>query len=133
MRLRVREGLVRVHRPSGDLEAVAGDELALQPDGDVSRAHVSARDPEWRWVHAVAPAPYTADQSLSELLEWVSRETGRAVRFADPVDSVAARRTTLHGSHQRLLPMEALTVMLATTDFELAVTPDGDILLSAAR
>jgi hypothetical protein len=49
------------------------------------------------------------------------------------MDSVAARRTTLHGSHQRLLPMEALTVMLATTDFELAVTPDGDILLSAAR
>lgn len=132
-RLRVREGLVTLQGPSEELETVAGGEIALRPDGSFRRALVSAHDPDWRWVHALAPAPYVEDQSLAELLSWVSRETGRVIRFSDPALAVAAAQTTLHGSRQRLLPMEALTVMLATTDFRYSISADGDILLEAER
>jgi len=132
-RLRVREGLVRLQRPTDEIETVAESEIMLQSDGSFRRAHISAQDDDWHWVHAVGPAPYVEDQSLADLLEWVSRETGRAIRFADPKLAVSATQTRLHGSRQRLLPMDALAVMLATTDFRYSVTPAGDILMDAER
>ncbi len=130
-RIRVREGRVAISTRLQDFETTAGEELTVLAQGSVQRASIAPDDPGWEWVQAVAPAVYAEDQPLSTLLDWVSRETGRQIYFARPELESRAQRTILHGSPRRLMPMEALGVMLQTTDFHYLVTGGNEILIDA--
>jgi hypothetical protein len=66
---------------------------------------------------------------VTVLLTWVARETGRAVRFASPDIERKAGTTILHGNIRHLAPLEALSVMLATTDLEYTLPDDATILI----
>ena len=66
---------------------------------------------------------------LTVLLEWVARETGRVIQFDKPEIERKAGTTILHGNIRHLAPLEALEVMLATTDLEYALPDDGTILI----
>jgi hypothetical protein len=129
--LRVREGRVILEREADEIQGVAGEQVRLDRDGRVERTAFSPFDAEWRWVQAVAPLPYEDTLTVHELLEWVARETGREVHFSEPGLATRASRTILHGNPHRLLPMEALAVMLATTDLTYTVAADGEILIAA--
>ncbi|MGI9265191.1 MAG: FecR family protein [Gammaproteobacteria bacterium] len=132
-RLRVREGLVLFQQQDNEFRGVAGEQMLISDSG-ISIRHAVARDSaEWRWVQAIAPAPYADEQTVSSLISWVSRETGRRIHYAQPDLGVRARSTILHGSSQRLMPMEALSVMLETTDFEFIVTANREILIQERR
>ena len=131
LRLRVREGRVDLQRDSDELSSVAGDELFIDPTGAVRRARIAVDDPDWGWAETVAPAPNIEERPVSALLDWVSRETGREVRFAQPILELKAETTILHGSIRNLAPLNALDVMLATTDLEYSLLEDGTILVSA--
>lgn len=128
--LRVREGRVVLERKDRDYEGLAGEQLRVHEDGRFERAAFSPFDAAWRWVQAVAPLPFDDHITVHELLEWVARETGREVHFAEPGLATRASRTILHGNPRRLLPMEALAVMLETTDLGYTVTADGEILVA---
>lgn len=130
-RIRVREGRVMISTRLQQFETAAGDELTILAQGSVQRASIARDDPDWEWVQTVAPAVSAEDQSLSALLEWVARETGRQIYFARPELENRAQRTMLHGSSRRLMPMEALAVMLQTTDFHYLVTGGNEILIDA--
>lgn len=133
VRLRVREGLVLFRQQDDEFRGVAGEQLVIG-DGGVSARDAVARDSaDWRWVQAIAPAPYADEQSVSSLVEWVARETGRRIHYAQNDLGVRARSTILHGSSRRLMPMEALAVMLETTDFEYTVTANREILIQERR
>ena len=129
--IRVREGRVIVERDSKEIQGLAGEALQLDETGRLQRTAISPFGPEWRWVQAVAPLPYADQLTVHELLEWVARETGREVRFAESGLAVRAGRTVLHGNPHRLMPMEALAVMLETTDLRYTVDRDGAILIAA--
>lgn len=133
LRLRVREGRVMLRHDGADLPADEGVQLSIEPDGPVEESTVTRHDADWAWVQALAPAPYVSDQSLTGLLEWVERESGRDVHFARPELRDKAARTILHGNRGRLLPMEALAVMLQTTDFQYTVASDSEILIEERR
>lgn len=130
-RLRVREGRVQLERPGADLATAAGEELRIDATGEVSRAPIARDDAEWQWVEALATAPDFDGQPVAALLAWVERETGRSVRFASPAIARRAASTILHGSVARLAPLEALEVMLATTDLSFAILDNGTILVGA--
>ena len=49
--------------------------------GDVQRAAVAIDDASWDWVQLVVRTPDIEDRPLSDLLEWVSRETGRGIQL----------------------------------------------------
>ena len=66
---------------------------------------------------------------MSFLLDWVARETGKEVRFAEPALVRKANTTILHGDIGDLAPLDALALMLATTDLEHAILDDGTILI----
>jgi hypothetical protein len=51
------------------------------------------------------------------------------VTFERPEIERKASSTILHGSIRNLAPLEALSVMLATTDLEYALPDDGTILI----
>lgn len=129
-RLRVREGGVLLRQEGGeDINTVAGEQLTIDTQGGVQRTRIDSADSEWHWVESLAPAPDVDGQPVTVLLEWVARETGRSLKFAGTEVERKAQQTLLHGNIRHLAPLDALTVMLATTDLEHLILEDGTILI----
>lgn len=128
-RVRVREGEVLLQRDDGLRRGVAGQQITIDASGTASIASIRPDDPAWAWVQALATAPDIDRQPLTVLLAWVSRETGASIRYATPAIEHKATTTILHGSIRHLTPLEALTVMLATTDLRHEVLADGTIMI----
>ncbi|MGQ0428932.1 MAG: FecR family protein [Gammaproteobacteria bacterium] len=121
LRLRVREGLVEIERAGQTLRGSAGEQLEINALGGVLRSPIAPDAAAWHWAEALAPAPDIDGRPAIELLAWVARETGRTLHFADPAVRLRAERVVLHGNIRHLVPLEALDVMLATTDLEYAL------------
>ena len=130
-RLRVREGRVVLSHDDGQTTGTAGEQLSIGPERKLERTSIRRADAAWQWVETVASAPDLNDRPVSDLLDWVARETGRAIRYADSEVERRAATTILHGSIRHLAPLEALDVMLATTDLEYVAQPDGTLLIQA--
>jgi ferric-dicitrate binding protein FerR (iron transport regulator) len=128
-RLRVRQGRVHLRHGTARIEGMAGDEVTINADGAVERSSISPMDDQWRWVEAIATAPDVNDRPVTELLNWVARETGRPIRFQDGAVERRAASIMLHGSIRHLAPLDALTVMLATTDLDYVELADGTLLI----
>ena len=58
-----------------------------------------------------APAPDIAGQSLQVFLDWVTREGGWTIRFADAATAELAATTTLHGDVESLTLAEASSMV----------------------
>jgi ferric-dicitrate binding protein FerR (iron transport regulator) len=122
VRIRVREGQVRFAGPDGVQFAVAGTELVAASDGQVTREPVPTYGPDWQWAAALAPEFAVEGRSLDDYLQWLSRELGRPVVFADGRARESARRTILHGSVRSPATLDALAQVLSSTSltYELA-------------
>ena len=112
-----------------DVSGTTGEQLAIDARGDLAMTRVAPDDPDWRWVQMIAPAPSIENRPLSVLLAWVARETGRPVRYQRPALENKAALTILHGNIRSLAPMDALGVVLATTDFTYDELDDGTIMI----
>lgn len=112
LRVRVREGTVRVEHAGRTYEAHAGGELVLSSGGGERRAAAPVEGALWDWVQETAPPLDIEGTTLAVFLDWVSRETGLPWRFSDPALERAALGTVLHGSIAGLTPEEALSVVL---------------------
>jgi ferric-dicitrate binding protein FerR (iron transport regulator) len=128
-RLRVREGRVRLHREPGSVESIAGEQWTIDASGVMKRGAVQRADPEWHWTQSVAPALEVDGQPMTVLLAWVARETGRAIRYETPRVERLAQATVLYGNIHPLTPLDALSVMLVTTDMEFALVENDAILI----
>jgi ferric-dicitrate binding protein FerR (iron transport regulator) len=128
-RLRVREGRVLLRHDAGEVDGQAGEQLKILPGGELERTRIEHNDSGWDWVESLAPAPDIDRQPVTVLLTWVARETGRTVRFASPDIERKAGTTILHGNISHLAPLEALSVMLATTDLDYTLPDDATILV----
>jgi ferric-dicitrate binding protein FerR (iron transport regulator) len=127
VRVRVREGRVRLHGPSAEVVADAGTELLAVPGRGVSQRPIATYGPDWQWVAALAPDYDIEGQPLLGFLQWVSRELGRHLEFAPPQARAIAARTILHGSVQGREPLDALADVLATTSLRYEIR--GDTIL----
>jgi len=114
LRVRVREGAINLERGEDALEATAGTELSVDPSGSISRREVPIRGPLWDWVLEIAPAFALEGSSLPVFLEWVSRETGRQIRFANDGIAESSSSVIVHGSVEGLRPDQALAAVLPT-------------------
>jgi ferric-dicitrate binding protein FerR (iron transport regulator) len=131
VRVRVREGQIALERRDGSHEAGAGEQLTIQQN-QVSRGRVPPHGPHWDWVQRIAPGFELEGGSLAGFLDWVSRETGRPIRFDD--DRLARESTfvTLHGSIEGLSPEEALSAVLPTCGFVHRFS-EGAVVVGRAR
>jgi hypothetical protein len=127
VRIRVREGRVRLHGPSVEVVADAGTELLAVPGRGVSQQSIATYGPEWQWVAALAPDYDIEGRPLLGFLQWVSRELGRHLEFAPPQVRAIAARTILHGTVQGREPLDALADVLATTSLRYEIR--GDVIL----
>ncbi len=130
-RVRVREGAVLMQMGDQEYRGGAGEQLLVSPAGDVQRAAVAIDDASWGWVQLVVRTPDIEGRPLRDLLDWVSRETGRTIRYESPAVQALTRSTILHGSVRNLAPMPAMQMVLATTDLDLAILDDGSLLVKS--
>lgn len=131
LRLRVREGMVALDHGGRSVTGQAGEQIAIDGKGGISRATIAPFDAAWQWAEAIAPMPDMDGKPASELISWVARETGRRLAYESPLVEQRASAVILHGDIRNLPPMAALEAMLATTD--LAVALDGDTMEIRAR
>jgi ferric-dicitrate binding protein FerR (iron transport regulator) len=112
LRVRVRDGLVRLSQSRESHEASPGDELTLDGDGSVVRRTVPLHGPEWHWAAALARPFDLEGRSLRDFLNWIAEENGWQLQYADGAVEEKAVTTILHGSIQGLTPDEALSAVL---------------------
>lgn len=127
IRVRVRDGLVRLVQPRDTHDVGRGDELTLESSGRVVRRTMPVDGPEWVWVRDMDQTFDIEGRSLREFLEWVAREHGWQLRFADRAVDEKARTTTLHGSILGLTLEEALAAVLPASGVEHRV--DQNVLV----
>jgi len=122
VRIRVREGQVRFSGASGALVANAGTELLSSRAGAIAERPIQTYGRDWLWIAELTPNFAVEGRSLMDYLEWVSRELGRPLVFANDQARDSARRTILHGSAQNQASLDALADVLSTTtlSYELA-------------
>ncbi len=124
LRLRVREGSVSINRGGRSLTGGAGEQIAIDAQGGISRDVIEPDGAEWRWAESIAPTPDMDGKPAAELIAWVARETGRELRYVSPNAEQRAARVILHGNIRNLTPLAALEAMLATTDLEYTLRDD---------
>lgn len=110
--VRVRDGAIVVEGAGDSYRAEAGEELLLRRDGSHARRRVPVHGPEWEWVLDAAPGYEIEGRTMGEFLDWVERETGWSIRFADPRLEASARQIVLHGDLGTLRPDRAPSAVL---------------------
>jgi ferric-dicitrate binding protein FerR (iron transport regulator) len=132
LRIRVREGAVAFNDATRELVAGVGEVVHIEGAGPPQRGAITVDDDAWSWAVDLAILPVAEQYSLSEVLAWIARETGRDVRFAD--SAVEARvQTIILYDLGNLTPQETLAVLRSTTAFEYRETDDGVLIVSNAR
>jgi ferric-dicitrate binding protein FerR (iron transport regulator) len=105
--VRVRDGEVLTEHRGRTYRTPAGRELTLHRDGTVESRGVATHGAEWDWVLRAAPGFDIEGRNLREFLDWVSRETGWRVLFADSGLADSAAKIVLHGGIGDLRPDRA--------------------------
>ena len=124
----VREGRVDVQQDLDEHVAVAGERLLLEPGQAVKVMELAPHDDYWGWVSALAPAYDIENRSLLDFLRWAARETGRELVFEDNELRMDAMKTDLHGSVEDFQPDEAISAVLATTNFHYRIADDRIVI-----
>jgi ferric-dicitrate binding protein FerR (iron transport regulator) len=131
-RLKVREGNVRFERGPERVHAAAGEELVLGEDGNFVRRPIPSFGPDWEWVLATAPMPEIEGMKVRRFLDWIAREAGWRVEFANRDASALADSVDLHGSIAHLTPLDATGVVLSSAGLEYRVS-DGALVVSVSK
>ena len=127
LRVSVRKGMAALHRGGRSDLAPAGVRLAAGAGDSVERQVVALHGADWDWVLAIAPPFELEGRTLGEFLGWVSRETGREIRFADESTAIEASAVILHGTVDGLSPADAPAAVLPTCGLRQRV--EGDTLM----
>lgn len=128
LRVRVRDGLVRLSQPQQSHDAHPGDELTVDDKGSVVRRPVAVFGAEWAWALALVQPFELEGRTLRAFLDWIARENGWRLRFTDAAVEQKAQTTILHGSILGLSPSEALAAVLPTSGVEHTLD-DGVLLI----
>ena len=129
MSVSVREGEIVYLPPTGgggtgpsggETIAGMGQHLEVSSDGSVQIAQIPTWGNRWEWVETVSPGFQSNGRSLSELLAWVGRETGRQIAYDTADAESLASATVLHGDLE-VPPMQALAIATATSDLAAEV------------
>ena len=132
-RLKVREGSVALDGGAGaPAQASAGEELVVDAQGSIARHSIAAFGPVWEWVLAAAAMPDIEGMKVRRFLDWIAREAGWRVEFADAQAASLADSVDLHGSVSHLAPREAIGVVLSSAGLEHRVA-NGALVVSVRR
>ena len=132
LRVRVREGAVRIEEGTATYPAEAGTELTLHAGGAVTRRPLAGHGSSWSWVLDAAPPLEIEGLTLHQLLERVSRETGWTIRYADEDLAASAGSIVIHGKVGQLRPDQVLDVVLPGAGLSQQVV-DGVVIVRSVE
>jgi len=111
----VREGSVSIIGDRYSGQARVGQRIEIHADGDHRVAAEPGYGADWQWVEAVAPTYRLDGRTVLDFLSWVSRESGRSLRFETQSAEQLAASIVLNGRVD-IEPTRALRIFLQTTD-----------------
>jgi len=112
----VRDGLVLVSSDSiSQAELSKGRNLVLNVEGQAIYSDIESYDPLWQWTQKITGGFAIQGQSLSDYLQWVSRETGYPIKWQSDNVRNKASSIKLSGSIIGILPLDSLDVIIPTT------------------
>ncbi len=130
VRVRVREGEVRIEGGAASASAVAGAELTVRAGGSVARGSIPVHGPAWSWTLKAAPPLEIEGRTLDQLLARVARETGWTVEYENEALAASVGSIRLHGDVGHLAPDQALDVVLPGAGLRHRVA-DGRLIVGA--
>jgi len=124
----VREGRVSVEGKITEETATVGQKLIVERNGQTATHTVGISGGDWQWVEKTSPSFTLDNRPIIEFLTWVSRETGRPLRFASGSAEKSARTDELRGVVD-MEPSRALPIYMQTTALAWRIE-DGAIVIS---
>jgi hypothetical protein len=131
VRIRVREGSVQMDADRGTYSVAVGTEFELDDRGVPNWSDAPPHGSEWDWLSSIAPVFDLEGSSARAFLEWVSRERGWTLRFADEQVGRSAAEIVLRGSIEGLTLDQALDAVLPTCQMVHRVE-NGTLVVEAA-
>ncbi len=119
-------------RDGRGVAARAGEQLTVSRDGAITRSAISADDAGWAWVVEAAPMPDIEGQTFRTFLDWIARENGWKLKFADDQAATLSETVVLHGSIAQLTPEQALQTLTLSSGFNYRVA-NGSLIVGASR
>jgi ferric-dicitrate binding protein FerR (iron transport regulator) len=130
VRVRVRDGIVRLTARGRDRDVRAGQEMRAGTNGEVVIGGAVTHGPDWDWI--LKGAPFAIDgATLEAFLRWVETEGGLVVEFADPALRDRVRSTVLNGSIATLGLEDALAVILPASGLSYRILGDRLVITKA--
>lgn len=130
LRVRVRSGIVEVHRGAQVWSARPGSELTLDAGG-ISERMVPPYGPDWAWAAGLGADFVIEGRSLAAWLEHLCREQGWTLTYVDSALARNASGIILHGSIAGVPPSDALAIVLPTTGLTYRLK-DGELLVTTS-
>jgi ferric-dicitrate binding protein FerR (iron transport regulator) len=124
-RVRVRDGAALFTGTDHAVVLIASGQQLSVSDGQTSLVPgPGVADAAWEWTGKISPAFDIEGRSLYDSVEWLGREAGLQVIYAN--DSVLARAQTVrvHGSIEGLATRDALVTVLTGSGFEFDLGPE---------
>ena len=124
----VREGRVTVEGTSAKETATVGQKLTVTRNGQTSVQVIGTSGGDWQWIEKTSPSFTLDNRPIIEFLNWVSRESGRPLRFTSRNAEEAVKTAELRGVVD-MEPSRALQVYMQTTALAWRIE-DGVIVIS---
>jgi len=112
MQIQVREGSVLLEQNGTPKTVAAGSRLIVDAKGAAYFSTIPSYGSDWNWITEIAPGFPMEGLSLIEFLNWVTRENGWILQFAEPSMRESASKIILHGSVHGLSPQQMLSAVL---------------------
>ena len=126
----VREGEVVIEHAEHAASASAGQRFVLTARGRSTTDSIALYGGDWAWIEGTTPAIDAEGKTVFEFLTWVSRESGRSLRFLSAdAESLAMSAVLLGYGTIATAPSNALPLVLLATDLDWRID-QGDILIS---
>ncbi len=123
----VREGKVLIRGRLHEQHVDSGQQAILTGSQRPSLLSISRSGAQWDWVSRTMPTADVDGRTLSEFLDWVSRELGLDLQFEGDAEAVA-QKAILRGTVDAL-PEDALRLRLATAALDWRIE-EGVIYIS---
>lgn len=110
----VREGEVVVESAGRSAPANAGRQLVISGSGGFDVVNINAYGGAWVWAEETTPEASLDGRTVSEFLDWVSRETGLALDYRS--QQARASAAQILNGRLNVPPRQALEVWMLGTD-----------------
>jgi ferric-dicitrate binding protein FerR (iron transport regulator) len=132
VRVRVRDGAVRLQTDGLEVDAGPGTQLVASPGARPDLSAVPTYGAEWSWVARAAPFAIEG-ATLDDFIRWIEREDGRRVVFADPDLRKSAGAARLHGSVAGLTAEDALGIILPASGLTYEISGNQIVVRQEPR